>query len=211
METAMSGKRTVAVPAAIALLCGCTSGGGGGDGGASSAGSGDISSICQKLSAYDQQCDNETPCAMAATSQCAQTYANFNPAYVAIVDTCFTPPYTCSDGGPAGFDSACVDSRVGTLQPDPAQSKLKADFCAACPDGSSTTYPSGCSGFFEATDGGSSLGTPSLYMNDSIVQDLDQHCLITGSGDCGQNFALCEGITIAALLAPPAACFGDGG
>jgi hypothetical protein len=174
--------------------------------------------LCQKASAYAQQCGETNACATAELANCAQTYGAYSDAFVTAIDNCVTAPYTCPNEAGVSPSSACITSAIATLTPSAAQAKLKADFCAKCPDGASKFVASSCSGFYAASDGGTELGALVLYYNDAVATAVDQQCTgsattsgDSGVNDCAFNFLECALVPVESMSNQPAACADGGG
>ncbi len=201
---------------ALSVGSGCSSsstpGGGNNSGGT-------IGSLCQKLTGYVQQCQPSSACATAELAECSTLFSQFSAGALTIIDGCVTSPYSCPNDAGQDPQNECVTAGVLTLTPTAAQTQLKTDFCAKCPDGASKFNPTTCSGFFATTDAGPSFGQAILEFNDALASQLDQQCtgaILTtpgdsGINDCELNFVTCAEGPLLAAIVEPAACFGDAG
>jgi hypothetical protein len=151
----------------------------------------------------------------AELADCAQIFGVFSSGYLSAIDACVSPPHQCTDGGMSSTDNLCMQSKLATLAPTLAQSKVKTDFCALCPDGQSARNPHACSSFFAVTDGGSSIGTAILELNDSVAEEVDQGCASgshdSGIADCDVSFEICAATILEHTIVLPAACMTDAG
>lgn len=108
---------------------------------------------------------------------------------------------------------ACFKAHLAS--PTPAQEKVKTDFCAQCPDGTSPSYPTSCSEFFAVgvDDAGQSttVGNAVLAVSDALAATMDMQC--TGAGavdsgisDCASSFKNCVGAIVHYDANLPAPC-----
>lgn len=84
----------------------------------------------------------------------------------------------------------CIPPTAAAGTISAGQSKVKADFCAACPDGRDPSFPSSCSQFFAVTAGDAGtlaygVGYPVLEVNDTLANEMDA-CL-SGVADAGAH------------------------
>jgi hypothetical protein len=194
-----------------------TDSGGGGtqDTGTGNTGSGAVAAFCAKANAYYNQCGGADACTTAELAECTTFFAQFNPTFIAAVDSCVTTPFVCTEGG-AGGDNNCAQDALAGIKPDAAQTKVKTGFCALCPDGKSPSTPDSCSGFFESTDAGTAFGEALLELNDSVANQIDTNCLSgsipdAGVSDCEEAFDLCALPILQNAFTEPAVCQTDGG
>ena len=191
-------------------ICACSSSNGG-----TAGGGGATSDLCSKYNAYVAQCNKTDACTMAIEQNCSTYFGNYSSAYLGAADACVVAPYDCSDGGkPAA--STCVAQQLSSATPTAAQAKVKADFCAQCPDGASKSNPMSCSQFFQVSpsDGGISggPGIVVLIANDAIATQIDQKCTggqvqtDGGTSDCVFSFAFCSALVLGADSNTPQAC-----
>ena len=110
--------------------------------GSNGSGSAAVSDVCSKANAYYAQCGAaEDACTKAELSDCTSYFGQFSNAFLAAIDSCVTEPFDCADGGANVTESNCFLAKMNAIAPDTAQTKLKTDFCAACPDGKSPPRP----------------------------------------------------------------------
>jgi hypothetical protein len=188
----------------------------------SSSGSGpgaNTTDFCSKLSDFATQCNKTDPCTQAEVQNCSTLAGNFSSAFIAAADACVSAPYQCGDGGAANSTSnACLQQQLAGAAPTPAQTQVKNDFCAQCPDGASKSNPQSCSNFFSATpdgDGGTKEGPGYIVLisNDAIASQIDQKCTGGASqkdaglfNDCATSFDLCSVLIFSATANTPKAC-----
>jgi hypothetical protein len=182
------------------------------DGGDESA---EVSAFCAALASYDAQCGAGTRCAQAEVQYCSTWAPSFSTAFLTAETSCVATPATCPDGGGNPVLASCVRSTFGT--PTAAQMKVKADFCAMCPDGASAFAPTGCSDFLtlKESDAGNltAVGAIALLLNDSLDDVIDQQCtgpaaagVDAGTSDCAVAFELCAAAILVYDANLPAAC-----
>jgi len=170
-----------------------------------------------------------TGCSEAADDQCSTFQPTRSQAFQDAVISCakrFSPctlPFV-----------ECIPAQTASATPTTVQAKVKADFCAVCPDkaGSGTVGP--CSTFFsndaDAGPGVYGLGVPVLKVNDTIATEIGLKCIgvafsdggIVSGGDGGSDaggssggcdlfaFGVCAN-TVVQARTTPAACQPDGG
>ena len=196
---------TLATAAAAAVIaCGSSSSGSG-------PGRGDA--FCSTFSDYARQCGKTDPCTDLRVQNCPSFESNVSAAYVSATIACAMPPYKC-DGG-AATSPSCLLSQLVASTPTAAQAKVKADFCAQCPDGKSQAMPRSCSNFFLAPPPGAGLYVQ--FGNDAIAAQMDKQC--TGASastdggavtDCALRFFGCS-MSVFAMHTASGSCSGGVG
>jgi hypothetical protein len=172
------------------------------------------SALCAKLASYEEVCPPTDRCAAAELQYCSTWAPSMSAGYDNAVENCLNPPYTCPDGGGGGnpVEGACLLSYLST--PTAAQQKVKADFCASCPDGAAPSAPQACTNFFALileADGITAAGAAVLLVNDALAGTMDQQCTgvaaeDAGAQDCAQAFALCSVEVVLQDANLPGAC-----
>jgi hypothetical protein len=181
----------------------------------SGGGGGNPNELCQDYTSYFQACGSPLgqACVSAFESQCTQFVSSLSSVTIAAEQTCLSPPYQC-DAGLALAE--CFTSKIYAASPTAAQQKVRADFCATCPDGKSTTFPTSCTDFFPSgAPDGSLLYGPGLFVLEysvSIATQFDQMCTsASDAGDCASAFFTCAAQVVSQAVALPSACYGDAG
>jgi hypothetical protein len=178
----------------IAGAAACSTSGGSGTPAASGG------AYCSALADFARRCAPDDACTQAFVQDCAAV-TSVSEAYREAITAC--APYNDCDGGTEiGGASECIWSRIGATTPTVAQTNVKNDFCARCPDGASAPIPQACSRFFEgwaSNDGSASLGIGIFVLSasDAIATEIDRQCVglvvaDSAVGDCANAFFLCS-------------------
>jgi hypothetical protein len=171
-----------------------------------------VAALCSQVSAYSARCPDVSRCAQAQATYCTTWAPSFSAAFLAGLEACIAPP-DCLDAGMLFPTQACFKAHLAS--PTPAQEKVKTDFCAQCPDGTSSSYPNACSEFFAVgvDDAGNSttVGNAVLAVSDDLAATMDMQC--TGAGavdsgvsDCAVSFKNCVGAIVHYDANLPAPC-----
>ena len=205
-----------AVVAALSLLVACTGSSAGPSAPGADAGqagtSAEVSALCSKVSTYSQRC-GASRCVEEQVMYCTTWAPSFSSSFQAALEDCVAPTEACLDGGVLAPTLDCFRPHLAT--PTPAQAKVKADFCAQCPDGTSSFRPTGCTDFFSlgVDDAGNSegVGGVALILNDDLVGRIDATCTgpnaqDSGISDCAKAFQNCAAGALLFDANLPAAC-----
>jgi hypothetical protein len=174
-----------------------------------------LATLCRLDNAYSKECGPLDACTAAEISSCDRYWGQFSCPFLQALDACWPQTSACSRGDAgASVVSTCVDAKVAMLNPSAAQERLKDDFCAECPDGSSKIFPDACSTFFSAAEGG--VGSIAMIYPDSFSDRVDQECVAAlpaegSGGDCADRFVACSGEVYTATAYVPTECSPDGG
>jgi hypothetical protein len=217
------GNRPLALALWCALAAACNASasgsadGGGSSGGQEDSGSGGVSTavadLCSKVSAYSGRCPPPTRCAQAQATYCTTWTQSFSAAFQSGLGECVMSSQPCLDSGLLFPTQACLQDHLST--PTPAQAKVKADFCAQCPDGASASLPHACSDFFAFTvddaGGSTSVGNAVLIASDALAAMMDGQCtgpgaVDSGIADCARAFQSCVGGVLLYYGNLPAPC-----
>jgi hypothetical protein len=181
----------------------------GAEGGAGTA----VADLCSKVSSYAKRCPPPTRCAQNQTTYCTTWTASFSAAFQAGLDECIASSQPCLDAGLLFPTATCFRDHLGA--PTAAQAKVKTDFCAQCPDGTSASLPHACSDFFAFTvddaGGSSSVGNAVLVAGDALAATIDSQCtgpaaIDSGIADCAKAFQSCAGSALLFNANLPAPC-----
>jgi hypothetical protein len=205
-----------ALAAACSLALGCGGSGGGGarpsadDAGADGA---EVNAVCSEFAAHSAGCPAISRCAQAEATYCSTWLPSFSAAFQAGLEECLSSTQGCSDAGLLASSEGCVAAHL--TAPTPAQAKVKADFCAQCPDGRSAAVPASCSQFFNlaVNDAGQStnVGSPVLGVSDGLAAIMDMQCtgaaaIDAGVADCATAFRSCVSSVVLFDANLPAPC-----
>jgi hypothetical protein len=203
--------------AASALVLACSgssaSGGTSPEGGASAGESAAVGALCSQVTAYLARCGAASPCTQEQGTYCSTWAPSFSAAFQAGLAACIAPSGACLDAGVLFPTQECLKPKL--TSPTPAQAKVKADFCAQCPDGTSASIPSSCSGFFALTvddlGNATSVGNSVIAAGDDLAAMVDAQCTgpaaaDAGNPDCARAFEACSGPIVILNANLPAAC-----
>ncbi len=154
-------------------------------------------STCPALASY-ATCNTSDPCAPVLAKDCTLLDGIYSLAGRQALTSCYGASSACgADAG--GMINGCLYAAAAQQKPDPEQSKLAADFCAAC----STGDPSCAADFYSDIQNDAGSVGIGAALNLSLVSDftakqVDAQCvgMLKGQSDCGDAFAECA----AALL-----------
>ncbi len=125
-----------------------------------------------------------TACSQAARNECSTFQPTHSLAFRNAVVSCAKSFSPCIK---SFYD--CIDDLSASATPTAAQARVKADFCAACPDKPGTGTVGPCSTFFSksatAGPGIYGLGLGVLKVSDTIAAEIGSKCVaaaVSGGG-----------------------------